>query len=190
MGCDKAFLKIGGQTLLARQIQIARAAGAAEIFISGRGDVDYSASGCRVLTDKFPDAGPLAGIERALAAMTAPLLLVLAVDLPAMNADFLRKLMNASSENHGVVPRVNGNFEPLAALYPQAAQPIASAMLNQKSFAVKNFAARCEQASLVSCVDVSEIDAKFFLNCNSPADLDFVRSKSGGVLPHSKRPTH
>ena len=90
MGCDKAFLEIGGQTLLARQIQLVHDAGAAEVFISGREGVDYSTSGCRVLTDKFPDAGPLAGIERALDTMTSPLLLVLAVDLPAMTAEFLQ----------------------------------------------------------------------------------------------------
>ena len=66
MGRDKAWLEIEGQTLLARQIALARETGAAEIFISGRADADYSAFGCPVLQDGFPDAVPLAGIERAL----------------------------------------------------------------------------------------------------------------------------
>ena len=77
MGRDKAFVEIGGQTLLARQLALARAAGAREVFISGRADVDYSAFDYRVLLDDFPAAGPLAGIECALAASTLPLLLVL-----------------------------------------------------------------------------------------------------------------
>ncbi|HEY5345385.1 MAG TPA: NTP transferase domain-containing protein, partial [Verrucomicrobiae bacterium] len=42
MGRDKAFLEIGGTTLLARQIGLARELGAAEIFISGRAETDYS----------------------------------------------------------------------------------------------------------------------------------------------------
>src|SRR6266566_3753822 len=42
MGRDKAFIKVGGQPLLARQIQLAQTVGAKEIFISGREDVDYS----------------------------------------------------------------------------------------------------------------------------------------------------
>ena len=181
MGCDKAFLEIGGQTLLARQIQIVRAAGATEVFISGRGDVDYAAFGCRVLVDTFPDAGPLAGIESALAAMTTPRLLVLAVDLPAMNADFLRQLMEVSSENCGVVPRVSGNLEPLVAVYPKTAQPMATALLNQKSFAVKFFAAQCERAALVSFMDLSAADARFLLNCNAPADWAGVTVSGGGA---------
>mgnify|MGYP001382635335 CR=1 FL=1 len=66
MGCDKAWLPVGGQPLLARQIELARGLGPAEIFISGRGDTDYVSFGYPVLGDRFPDAGPLAGIERAL----------------------------------------------------------------------------------------------------------------------------
>lgn len=170
MGGDKAFLEIGGQTLLARQIQLAREIGAAEVFISGRAGVDYSASGGRVLLDNFPDAGPLAGIERALDAASSPLLLVLAVDLPDMSADFLRKLTETSSENRGAVPRVNGNLEPLAALYPKAALPLATALLVEKQFAVKHFAARCEQAGLVGYAELPEAVAGIFRNWNSPAD--------------------
>ena len=170
MGCDKAFLEIGGQTLLARQIQLVRAAGAAEVFISGRAGVDYPAFGGRVLTDHFPDAGPLAGIQRALEAMTAPLLLVLAVDLPGMTADFLRMLAVGCPENCGAVPRVNGNLEPLAAIYPQAARPLAAALLVEKNFAVKHFAARCERAGLVAFVEWPETAASFFRNWNSPSD--------------------
>ena len=177
MGCDKAFLEIGGQTLLARQIQLVREIGAEEIFISGRTGVDYSTFGCRVLEDKFPDAGPLAGIEQALDATSSPLLLVLAVDLPGMSAEFLRQLAAGCRECRGAVPRVNGNLEPLGALYPKAALSIASALLNQNSFAVKNFAARCEPAALVSFIDLPATSGKLFLNWNSPGDWDSVQSQ-------------
>ena len=51
MGRDKAFLEIGGPSLLARQISLVRDIGAAEIFISGRKGVNYSGFNCCVLTD-------------------------------------------------------------------------------------------------------------------------------------------
>ena len=175
MGRDKAFLEMGGQTLLARQIQLVREIGACEIFISGRADADYSASGCRVLQDKFPDAGPLAGIERALDAASSPMLLALAVDLPGMSADWLRGLAARCSENSGVVPRVQGNLEPLAAFYPKAALPLAVSLLNENSNAVKHFAERCAQAALVNFVDVPGDETRVFKNCNSSADLAAIR---------------
>src|SRR5471032_605600 len=106
VGRDKAWLEVGGQTLLAQQIGLVRETGAVEIFISGRTGADYSAFGCRVLQDKFPDAGPLAGIERALATAKSPLLLVLAVDLPQMGAEFLRRLATGCLETCGVIPKL------------------------------------------------------------------------------------
>jgi molybdopterin-guanine dinucleotide biosynthesis protein A len=128
MGRDKAFVEISGQTLLARQIQLARELGAAEIFISGRADVDYSPFGCRVWLDEVADAGPLAGIARALAETSAPLLLVLAVDLPEMSAEFLRRLATHCTETTGVIPRVAGQVEPLAAFYPKTSEKLLAAL--------------------------------------------------------------
>ena len=166
-----AFLEIGGQTLLARQIQLAHELGAAEIFISGRAETNYSEFNRRVLQDKFPDAGPLAGIERALDAAKLPLLLVLAVDLPEMNAELLRALAANCAENFGAIPRVKKNLEPLAAFYPKAAQPLAETMLHNQQYAVSIFAERCVQSNLARFVELSVSDAKYFTNWNSPADL-------------------
>jgi molybdopterin-guanine dinucleotide biosynthesis protein A len=171
MGRDKAWLEVGGQALLARQIQLARQIGAAEIFISGRAAADYSAFGCRVLLDKFPDAGPLAGIERALDATAAPLLLVLAVDLPEMSVEFLLRLAAGSSEICGTIPKLAGGIEPLAAFYPKAAQSLAVAGLERKRFAVKNFAGQCVKNNLAQFVIFSEPESRHFANWNSPADL-------------------
>jgi molybdopterin-guanine dinucleotide biosynthesis protein A len=171
MGRDKAFLEIGGQTLLARQIEIVRAAGVTEIFISGRDGTDYSAFGCRILKDNFPDTGPLAGIEAALSAAANPLLLVLAVDLPEMSLELLRELSTHCQKNAGAVPCIGGEIEPLAAFYPQAAHFLAAALLKEDANAVKNFAGRCAQSGLAALVDFQESHGRFFKNCNTPTDF-------------------
>jgi molybdopterin-guanine dinucleotide biosynthesis protein A len=171
MGRDKAWLEVGGQTLIARQIKLACETGAAEIFISGRVETDYSPFGCRVLKDKFADAGPLAGIERALDAAKSPLLLVLAVDLPEMSVEFLLRLAAGCSEMCGTIPKLADGIEPLAAFYTKATQSLAIAGLERKSFAVKDFAERCVKSGLARFVEPSASEAKYFANWNSPADL-------------------
>ena len=171
MGRDKAFLEIDGQTLLARQIETVRAAGATEVFISGRAGTDYSAFDGRVITDHFPDAGPLAGIEAALAATSNPVLLVLAVDMPGMTLDLLHRLVAFCTATTGAIPRVNGVTEPLAAIYPKTARAAAEKMLGRQSFAVKDFAALCVQSGLAFFVDLPAADSASFKNCNLPADL-------------------
>jgi molybdopterin-guanine dinucleotide biosynthesis protein A len=171
MGRDKAFLETCGQTLLARQIQLARKTGASEIFISGREGADYSAFGCRVLKDNFPDAGPLTGIERALDAAKSPLLLVLAVDLPEMTVEFLQRLSAGCSETCGVIPKLAGHIEPLAAFYPRAAQSLAETLLCAEDRAAANFVKQCVQAGFARFVELPAGEAKYFFNWNSPSDL-------------------
>ena len=171
MGRDKAFLEIGGRTLLARQLQLVRTAGAGEIFISGRVGVDYSSFGCRVLTDTLLETGPLAGIASALATMTTPLLLVLAVDLPNMDAHFLCDLLVKSAGGTGIIPRVAGQMEPLAATYPRAAHSLAVTKLRAGKLAVRDFVGACAAGKLVTMMDFPLETAVRFQNCNSPADL-------------------
>jgi molybdopterin-guanine dinucleotide biosynthesis protein A len=171
MGQDKAFLETGGQILLARQIQVARETGASEIIISGRADVDYSVFGCKVLQDKFPDAGPLAGIERSLDATKLPLLLVLAVDLPNMSAEFLRRLAVDCTDNSGAVPRLNKNIEPLAAFYPKAVHPVVETLLRAGENSAARFAEQCVRAGLARFFEATLSEEENFANWNSPADL-------------------
>lgn len=171
MGRDKAWLPLDGQPLLARQIAVVRKLGPAELLISGRADTDYSSLGYTVLGDAFRDAGPLAGIAAGLEAATAPLVLVLAVDMPEMTSCALRQLVMCCGEGTGVVPRVGHRLEPLAALYPTAAVPLALDLLQRQLRAVRTFAEHCKQAGLVAVHDVAEADWKCFANWNSLDDL-------------------
>jgi len=171
MGCEKAFIEIGGRTLLARQIEVARKAGASEIFISGRADGDYSTFGCRVLSDQFQNAGPLAGIERALDAASAQLLLVLAVDMPNVTAESLRSLATGCGEDFGAIPRIDERIEPLAAFYPKLAGPIAVKLLKEGHNAAKHFAESCVNENLAAFVEWLSEDARIFENWNSLGDL-------------------
>lgn len=196
MGRDKAWLPLDGQSLLARQLELIRQLAPAEIFVSGRADTDYCALGCRVLTDRFANVGPLAGVERALEATTTPLLLVLAVDLPDLTVDFLRRLAVGCVGEAGVVLRHAGHLEPLVAFYPKAAWPVLVGLLDEhisrfpsdraktavsglsvarepgaRSPSATRFAELCAAAGLVSFMDVSAADARCLVNWNSPADL-------------------
>lgn len=170
MGRNKAWLECDGQPLIHRQIALAREVGAAKVFISGRADGEYGALQCPVLVDEFPEAGPLAGIERALATTDAPLLLVLAVDLASMNAALLRRLLVHCARGRGAIPRVQGNIEPLAAFYPASAHAFAVLLLREGRNAVQGFAHECVAARQAVFFDLEPGAAAAFANWNSPAD--------------------
>jgi molybdopterin-guanine dinucleotide biosynthesis protein A len=171
MGRDKAWLKVDGQTLLARQIALVRKFGASEVFVSGRANQDYSAFGCPVLLDKYTVAGPLAGIERGLDAARSPLLIALAVDLPEMRVSYLRQLALQCSPASGAIPTLAGEIEPLAAIYPKTTHGLAVSNLGRGIFAARDFARLCVQTGLARLIDVSAPEAHSLLNWNSPVDV-------------------
>lgn len=181
MGRDKAWLQVGGQPLIQRQLMLVRGLGAQEVFISGRAGVDYGDLNCRILRDSFPNAGPLAGIERALATATTPLLLVLAVDLPRMTAAVLHELLAAASVHCGVIPRLNGRIEPLVAIYPVAARASVVTQLAAGRNVAHEFAAHCVTAKLARLVDLPPDAAGEFLNWNEPNDLPEGHRANGRV---------
>ncbi len=171
MGRDKAWLEVGGKPLIGRQIEFARELGAKEIFISGRAGTDYTALNCPVLMDHFEDAGPLAGIERALQAISTPLLLVLAVDMPRITPAPLQMLLDHCTEKCGAIPRCDNSVEPLAAIYPRSASSLVTQLLQSRSRAARHFAERCVELNLATLIDLPEKHWENFKNCNTPSDI-------------------
>lgn len=178
MGRDKAELALAGETLLERQLKLAQAVGAVELLISGRAGKNYSRFGCPVVADNFPQAGPLAGIESALQVCRHPLLLVLAVDMPQMTTAVLSVLLEQSGGKLGIIPRVAGHAEPLVALYPKVAAPLAAKMLGASvtepgagSPGAGVFAARCVRAGGARYHDLPDNFAVCFKSWNAPQDV-------------------
>ena len=170
MGRDKAWLESDGQALITRAVSTVRAAGIKEVFISGRAGTDYSAIGCPVLLDREPGHGPLGGVERALETSSAPLVLVLAVDLPRMAPCFLRQLAAQCDLLTGVVPSLRGSLEPLAAIYPRRCSATVRECLLKAHLSARHFADACLAEQAVRLLEVSENDAGCFENWNSPSD--------------------
>jgi molybdopterin-guanine dinucleotide biosynthesis protein A len=171
MGQDKAWLERGGIPLIRRAVSTVRDLGVQEVLISGRAGTDYSTLGCPVLFDLEPGSGPLGGIDRALAATTAPLVLVLAVDLPNITSPFLRKLAAQCDALTGSVPELSGELEPLAAIYPKRCHSIVQDCLLKLRRAARDFAEACLHERAVKVFPVSGTDASCFDNWNSPADV-------------------
>jgi molybdopterin-guanine dinucleotide biosynthesis protein A len=131
MGRDKAALRLAdGRTLLQRQVEVLRAAGAVTVQVSVRpgGKINLG-EGVRIIVDSTVDAGPLAGIAAGLRTAPAGLVVVLAVDMPAITAEHLSRLVEMATPACGVVPVVAGQIEPLAAVYPASLASSAEAWL-------------------------------------------------------------
>ena len=171
MGRDKAFLPVDGQPLIARQAGLLRSLGTDDLIISGRPDTDYGVPGAHVVHDPVKDAGPLAGLVAVLSATKHPWVLVIAVDLPRLDAAFLNRLRSLGSGHTGVVPHGPRGYEPLAALYPRALLPEAEAALQRGDHALHTLLEHAEEISLVTRLELELDDLNVLANCNTPSDL-------------------
>ncbi len=182
MGRDKAWVEYDGKPLAQLAVEKMRQLGIREIFISGRAGEDYSALKCPELYDLEPGFGPLGGIERALYECTAPLLHVLAVDLPQMSPRLLARMQRGCDRLTGVVPKSNGGLEPLAAIYPKRCHIIAFSAIARSQHSARDFAAACLRERAVKIVPISRSETPAFLNCNQPADLAGIGALTGSCI--------
>lgn len=171
MGLNKADVTIGGLPLWQRQIETLRAVGAEKIMVSGPAREDWKAAGLTVIEDEVAQAGPLGGLVSTLRQSEHPLLLVLAVDLPAMTSEFLQTLRASVDGLIGVVPRIGERYEPLVAVYPVGALALAEECLARNDRSMQAFVLQAIAKNLVQARPVAMEQWPLFFNVNTPADL-------------------
>jgi len=128
MGSDKAFLAWEDGTLLSHALKLA-AAVTSEVRIVG--DRHKFVGFGTLIEDIYRDHGPLGGIHAALSGTKTDLNLMLAVDLPLIEPQFLQFMVGLARDTDAVVtvPHAEGVSQPLCAIYrPEFLPPAAEAL--------------------------------------------------------------
>jgi len=107
-GQDKSALLVGGRTIRERQIA-ALSRVTAEILV--------------IAKDIVPGCGPLGGLHTALTEARGDRVLVVACDMPFLDAAFAEYLLDLSAGADIVVPRTERGYHPLCAVYTRACLP-------------------------------------------------------------------
>ncbi|MEM7601002.1 MAG: molybdenum cofactor guanylyltransferase [Verrucomicrobiota bacterium] len=116
-GSDKAFFEWKGEPLYQRQLSLLDELGPDRLWLSANSDQAFEVEEhVSIVLDEESDLGPAGGLLSVFHQSEADDVLVLGVDLPLMERDFLVKLIEYGS---GVVPKSERFWEPLAAIYPR-----------------------------------------------------------------------
>ncbi len=172
MGADKATLICDGEPLWARQLATLKKLSPEKIFISARTKPAWCPPEIETVLDEPPSRGPLGGLAAALKKCRTTHLLALAVDLPRMNADCLRKIATATGDDFGAV--VKGDYyEPLCAVYPVNTEVLALIADHAKSGkqALQPLVEILVAKNYLRVLPRSEFDAQLFANWNTPDAL-------------------
>ncbi len=175
MGRDKALVEFGGEAMWRRQLHLVEALEPIEIFVSGPRRADFPAS-LRSIDDVGPSRGPLSGLTAALQAAKTGHVLVVAIDLPLMTAEFLNELRGKIGPGRGVVPflvdaKMGKKFyEPLAAIYPRECRPVAERQLAGSDWSMQSFVREAVVAGILNEVEIPPSDRAMFRNVNEPGE--------------------
>jgi molybdenum cofactor guanylyltransferase len=176
MGADKAFLDFDGRTLLDHALDRARQVSARVCIVGDPGKFGtYGES----LQDRYPNCGPLGGIEAALASTATELNLVLGVDLPFIEVAFLKHLLSRARATGATVtvPRAGRGLQPLCAVYAKDFAALASASLQSGQNKIDPLFTTV-QTYVLSEEELTRegFSAHMFCNLNTPQDLEQARA--------------
>ncbi len=171
MGVNKALLNIGGQPMIRLLIdRVSPLVG--QILISSNDSSSYQFLNIPVVPDRFAGCGPLAGFHAAMCWHASPLYIILACDLPNLQANVLKNLISLSEGYDAAIPRTrDGLAHPLCAVYRRTCLPfIEKALRRGANKVIETF---LNNALVVRWVEpeegmFSDLD---LANINTPEDL-------------------
>src|SRR6266513_1253309 len=171
MGRDKAMLQCRGRTLWQVQLELLRRLKPAEIFVSARTEPAWRPDDVQFVTDVRPSCGPLSGLAASLMQMPSTHLLALAIDMPFMSEEYLKRLCDRAEPGVGVIPKIDSRAEPLAAIYPREAEIDFRNALAGGDFSLQTLVRRLLETGKLREISVAEEERKLFLNVNELSDL-------------------
>jgi molybdenum cofactor guanylyltransferase len=178
MGQDKALLVYEGRTFLEHVIAALLPLTDNILVVADRAD-KYALPHGHIIVDLFPDTGPVGGILTGLMAAGSGAHWVVPCDMPAVSPDVLQLLRQAAVPPlDAVVPEINGELEPLYAVYRDTTAPKLRHYLDggQRSArgALKTLNVRRIGEDVLRRVDPNTAS---FMNVNTPEELALLHQK-------------
>jgi len=170
MGTSKALLDYNGTSLWRFQMDKLIKLRPDQLIFSIQPGMEFPSGPWTFVHDRSPDVGPLGGLEAALRLSRANFLVTLAVDMPAMTAEFLSYLLKWSGPA-GVVPHLDGFYYGAAAVYPLRILPLVEQVVagNDRSF--QRLMREALQSGMMNAKEIAPETRRLFENWNSPEDV-------------------
>ncbi len=166
MGRPKAWLEVG-DTYLLRYVADRLAPAFSELMVSFaepeqlEEPVPY-----RIVFDRKPSAGPLAGIEAGLVAARHEVIFAVACDMPYVTQQVAQVAVAAARGCDAAIPRIDGRPEPVCGAYRRSSLPAITGALNAGRFKTADITGELEITWLEG------LDPQLFRSLNTPYDLE------------------
>lgn len=143
-----------------------------EVIVVGHGEVVCGHLRVRTVGDVYPGAGPLGGIYSGLLAATFHHALVVACDMPFLNLDFLRYMISLPRDYDILIPKWQGQLEPLHAIYSKNCLASIEGLLKRDNLKIPDFFDQVRVHHVLE-EEINRYDPQrlSFFNINTPDQL-------------------
>jgi molybdenum cofactor guanylyltransferase len=166
MGRPKPWIEVGS-SILVRYVVERLAPAFSELMVSfAEPEQMEQLVPYRVVFDRKPNAGPLAGLEAGLIAAHNPVVFAVACDMPYVERSTAELAVAAARSCDAAIPRHDGLFEPVCGAYRKTALPAIVNALDARNYVAHD---------VVQNLDVTWLEGlepAQFESLNTPADLE------------------
>ena len=175
LGSSKALEIIGSKSLIERVVERVKLVSNQTLIVISQGQLALPVTvEAKVLVDLYPGKGPLGGIYTGLLASPSSHSVVVACDMPFLNIELLRYMIELSPGFDAVVPRLGeGRVEPLHAIYSKGCLDNMKTQLEHNHLQISHSLTML-RVRYIERAECQKFDPQLlsFFNINSQSDLD------------------
>lgn len=170
MKCEKAFLKLGSKTIIEELISRLEKR-FSKIIIIANDTKEYMKFGIKVVSDILPEKGPLGAIFTALVKSDSFYNFVFACDMPFINQDLVKFMLEGIYDYDVVIPEHNEQLEPLYAIYSKNCIKPIEKELHGNNLKITSFL-QYVKVRRITAKETARFDSDnfSFININTPDD--------------------
>ncbi len=143
-GQKKLFLRYAGETFCQRLLRACDCLPA--VYLSVDKKDPYKEAGLPMVEDRWKEIGPLGGIASGLLECKEDALLVMACDMPFIDAVSVQRLLEQyrrqTTGQSVLAVSLNGRLHPLFGIYPKSVLPAAEQMIREGDYRMLHFLER------------------------------------------------
>src|SRR5699024_1094392 len=176
MGTNKALLEIKEKTAIEHIVEELFYVSNQLIVVTNQPD-EYTFLDLPLVSDRYKDKGPLAGIETAMHHVKAETFIISACDMPFIKWEIYQYLYDQLHEYDAVVPIYDNQLHPLSGIYRKKALPTIQKQIKNNNLKVKSFfkGLNVHYVDLFNGFTEGQVEKHFF-NMNHPSQ--YIQAKN------------
>lgn len=177
IGKNKAFIQLStGETILQNAINMLQPIFPEIIIVTNQKDA-YQKFNVPVVEDLIKESGPLGGIFTGLCYSTSKHNFLVACDMPFIKPALIKLLLEEIGNYDAVIPDVDGEVEPLFALYSKNCISVMFEHLQKQSLKIREVLGELHLKK-IGAKEIDRLDPEHlsFFNINTEEDLRTAES--------------